>query len=192
MSNKKQLFQKYDLVRIAKDLGPYMQHFTGDCNAIVMGSYNDQFGGGDVDSYTLYLEGQGTVSWYETHQLTLIEPQRRDILKAWQKEEQDESAQKSDLDWIFANGQEVIDKMHGSSISALARCFGRTNLWGSRGEGYVYAQNARIVVNLAKPFLITGNKEGWLKRCKLLVEAYAREKIQAADKALDANQKDTQ
>ena len=51
-----QKFKKGDMVRVAKDLGPYMSHFTGDCEAIVMGSYADLFGGDDRKSYKLYLK----------------------------------------------------------------------------------------------------------------------------------------
>ena len=41
-----QKFKKGDYVRVTKNLGPMMSHFKSDCNAIVMGSYNDRYGGG--------------------------------------------------------------------------------------------------------------------------------------------------
>ena len=61
-------------VKIAEDLGPSMAHFTGDCEAIVIGSYSDQFGGDNDDSYSLLLltEQQYSVSWYREHKLTLL------------------------------------------------------------------------------------------------------------------------
>ena len=69
---------------IVKDLGCFMSHFQGDCDAIIIGSYADQFGGKDIKSYTVYLKGQGQVSWYREHQLILIEKNRKDIYDKWE------------------------------------------------------------------------------------------------------------
>lgn len=68
----KQKFQRGDLVQIAEDLGTSMPHFTSNKRAVVVGTYDEQFGGGDIDIYTLHVEGEGQVSWYHEHQLTLI------------------------------------------------------------------------------------------------------------------------
>jgi hypothetical protein len=172
-----QKFKNGDLVRVAKDLGPRMSHFTADCDAIVIGSYADQFGGGsdddDEDSraqhqYTLYLKDEGETSWYEEDQLTLIESGRRDKLKEWKAASKAEAKQKGDLDWIFANGPAVAEKPHGASIQALAECFGLTNLWGRNGEGITYYSNAMGTLELAAPYLKAGDKAGWLARCELL------------------------
>ncbi len=89
MSDQK--FQVGDLVRIAKDLGHAMSHFEADQDAIVVGSYADQFGGDDTKSYTLQLQGRGPVSWYSEHQLTLIEENRRDLLIQWRNAERDKA-----------------------------------------------------------------------------------------------------
>lgn len=69
-----QKFKRGDLVRIAKDLGPSMSHFTADALAVVVGSYKDQYGGGREaeKSYTLHIQGRGPCSWYHEHQLTLV------------------------------------------------------------------------------------------------------------------------
>ena len=163
-----QKFRKGDLVRVAKDLGPHMSHFTGDCEAIVMGSYADQFGGDDHKSYKLYLNGVGESSWYDEWQLTLIESGRLDKLQTWKDEADAESKQKGNLDWIFSNGQSVIDKPHNSSIQALAECFGLTNLWGSRGEGIDYYANSMSTLLLAEPYLKAGDKSGWMEFCELI------------------------
>lgn len=163
-----QKFQRGDLVRVAKDLGPHMSHFTADCEAIVIGSYADQYGDSDTKSYTLHLKDRGESSWYEEQQLTLIESGRLDKLKQWQDEQESERKKKSDLDWIFSHGQEVLDKPHGASIQALANCFGLTNLWGSHGEGFVYYENAMGVLGLAAAYLKAGDKDGWLAHCEKL------------------------
>lgn len=162
---KIQKFHKGDLVRIDKDLGDSRSHFTSDCDAIVIGSYRDQFGGDDVDSYTLYLEASGECSWYHECSLSLIETGRLDKLKEWDDAIELERNKKSSLDWIFSNGKDVIDRPHGSSISTLAECLGCTNLWGPHGEGIVYYKNALTVLTMASPFLLSNDKIGWLNFC---------------------------
>ena len=162
---KMQKFHTGDWVRVAKDLGPTMRHFTADCEAIVIGSYADQYGGDDRNSYTLYLKGRGACSWYYGEQLTLLEAGRLDKLQAWREEAEAKRKQKSDLDWIFANGQAVAENPHSASIQALAGCFGLTNLWSRNGEGATYYVNAMDTLNLAAPFLKTCDKAGWLALC---------------------------
>lgn len=161
-----QKFHRGDLVRIAKDLGPSMSHFTADCDAIVVGSFADRFGGNDHESYTLHLNGRGESSWYQGSQLTMIEPGRVDKLKEWEDELEVARRQRSDIDWIFAHGEEVMKEGYGASIQALADCFGVTNLWGSHGEGIAYYRNATATVAMAEPYLRSGDKAGWLARCE--------------------------
>lgn len=163
-----QLFHYGDLVHIAKDLGQAMSRFTANCDAIVLGSYRDSFGGGNTKSYTLHLKGSGEHSWYEEHQLTLIEKGRIDLLKQWKTEEETERSIKGNLDWIFSNGPAVLANPHSASIQRLARCFGMDNLWGNHGEGYTYYQNAMLTLYMASPFLESGDKDGWLECCKAL------------------------
>jgi hypothetical protein len=72
-----------DRVRIAADLGSTMSHFDKDCEAIVMYSYAEQYGGSnkDLDRFSLFiLPNGGSASWYYADQLTLIEPDRLDML----------------------------------------------------------------------------------------------------------------
>lgn len=59
-------------VRIADDLGPMMRHFPAGKNATVVASYAQQFGGDNFQSYTVDIDGEGEVSWYEEHQLAPI------------------------------------------------------------------------------------------------------------------------
>ena len=157
-----QKFKKGDYVRVAKDLGPSMGHFPADCDAIVIGSYKDQYGGSDTKSYTLSLKGNGEYSWYKERQLTLIKRNRLDLLKQWEKEAKEENDLHYDLDWIFSNGETVLHGASEATIRALANCIGVSNLWGSHGEGFVYYQNAMTILSLAKPFLESDDKAGWL------------------------------
>lgn len=161
-----QKYHKGDHVQVAKDLGESMSHFTSDCEAIVIGSYTDQYGGGrESSSYTLHLKGRGQSSWYDEWQLELIEANRLDLLEQWEEELKQDEAMKSDLDWIFSHGRDVLKSASGATVEALAKGLGCTNLWGSRGEGITYYQNALFVLGIAKPYLEGGDKEGWLKLC---------------------------
>lgn len=168
-------FNRGDLVHIAADLGPHMPHFTSDVDAIIIGSYADQFGGNDHDSLTVYIKGQGETSWYCSHQLTLLKPNRLDLLDQWKSEDETERVQKSDLDWIFSHGAEVLESAHGASVQALADCFGLSNLWGNHREGFVYYTNVMKTLTLAEPFLRSGDKKGWLEFCaKFILETSGR------------------
>ena len=74
-----------DRVCIAKDLGASMSHFESDCEAIVMYSYAEQYDDNssrkNLDQFGLYiLPNRGESSWYYADQLTLLEPDRIDML----------------------------------------------------------------------------------------------------------------
>lgn len=160
-----QKFNKGDLVQIDDDLGPSMSHFESGCEAIVIGSYKDKFGGDNDSIYTLNLKGRGKVSWYYEKQLTLIDDNRLDLLDEWEKEREKEINKCSDIDWIFKNGESVIKEPKGASIARLAKELGIENLWGKSGEGYVWYSNAMATLEVAKPFLRDGDKKGFLKHC---------------------------
>lgn len=60
-------------VRIADDLGSAMRHFPSGRFATVVHTYAHAFGGDDVKSYCLDIDDIGQHSWYDEHQLTLVE-----------------------------------------------------------------------------------------------------------------------
>ena len=163
-----QKFNKGDHVMVAKDLGKSMSHFDNDCEAIVMYTYAEKYWGYGHKSYCLHIKGRGQSSWYYEQQLELIEANRLDLLEKWEREAKEEADMKSDLDWIFAHGKEVLEGAHGDTVSALAKCFGLTDLWGSRGEGITYYSNAMTTLAMAKPFLEAGDKEDWINHCKTI------------------------
>lgn len=162
----KQRFHRGDLVRIADDLGPTRTHFACAQDAIVVSSFLEQYGGSEdhTPEYTLFLRNQGEVSWYEEEYLTMVAPDQRDLLKQWRQELQDTRKQQSDLDWIFTHGS-FKDECPGASVEALARCLGIANLWGSRGEGFTYYENALKIIAMASPYLEHHDKAGWLAFC---------------------------
>lgn len=159
-----QKFHHGDWVRVA-DNHPFRH--CGE--AIIIASYAEQFGGDRGSSYTVHFRDRGQVSWYDEAVMTLIEPGRPDKLQAWRDELAATRRKQSDLDWIFANGPDVLAEASGASIGALAESLGVRNLWGTNGEGMTYYTNAIAVLSLAGVYLLAGDKAGWLAKCAELV-----------------------
>lgn len=59
-------------VRIADDLGVHMNHFPRGVNATVQYTYGHAYNCEDVKSYSLNVDGRGSVAWYDESQLTPI------------------------------------------------------------------------------------------------------------------------
>ena len=164
-----QKFKYGDLVRISDSLGASMSHFTSGREAVVVHSYADRYGGDNHTDYSIYIEGEGPVAWYRESQLTLIESNRADRMQEWEDAAAAKKKIESDLDWIFAHGEEVLAGGSWASIGALAECFGLVNLWGPRGEGIDAYQNGLNTLSMASPFLKAGDKAGWLEFCKSVI-----------------------
>lgn len=114
---KTQKFQHGDLVRIAKDLGAFMEHFECDQEAIVDYSYTGRYDGNDAESYGLILCKDGNqVSWYHGHQLTFIrhvgEAGKAEIRAARKNREK----QETDIEWILQNWMAIRDKVTGATV----------------------------------------------------------------------------
>lgn len=70
---KGQKFPCGSMVRIADDLvHSGMGHFESGCDATVHHVYAHAYGGNNVTSYCLEIDGRGTVAWYDERQLTAI------------------------------------------------------------------------------------------------------------------------
>ena len=68
----RQKFANGTKVRIADDLGRAMFHFPSGIKATVEYTYAHAYGGDDVNSYSLIVDGHGSVAWYHEWQLTAI------------------------------------------------------------------------------------------------------------------------
>ena len=160
----KHKFNVGDLVHINKEMPSCMSHFTCDEDAIVIKYYHNECQKGNdwEHSYSLFIKGHGETSWYHDSNLKLIKHNQMPLLAKWKAKKKAEEKQKSNLDWIFKNGKDVLKSVHGATVSALAKCLGCSNLWGLHGEGFVYYQNAIDVLAMAAPFLIKSDKLGWI------------------------------
>jgi hypothetical protein len=142
-----------------------MSHFRSGCDAIVISSYADEFGGDNTDSYTIRLEEGGISAWYYEHQLTLIKSDQYELLAKWKQDTDDLCNLHSQIEWIFNNSTEVIGQGYGSSMATLGKMLGCDNLWGFHGEGWTFYQNCAAVMSHAVPFLLSGDLDGWTKYC---------------------------
>jgi hypothetical protein len=70
------IFQQYDLVKLTSAQYP-------DRKAVVLGTYQDFFGGGDIDNYQLYIDNVGKVSWFTENEMRLLEHDRKDLIVKW-------------------------------------------------------------------------------------------------------------
>lgn len=158
-----QKFHNGDLVHIVANPGSSMAHFESDVDAIVIGSYADQYGGSNHDSYTVRIKNGGEVSWYDERQLELIEPNRSDLLQRWEEEATRRFTEESSLDWIFSHAEKVLAQPSSANVIGLAASLGFTenDLWGRHGEGYTFWRNSQLVLALAKPFLESCDQPGF-------------------------------
>lgn len=161
MSNQK--FHKNDLVRVAKDLGSCMSHFTADCDAIVVASYSEKYGGGrDEDDHTytiILLPGYNETSWYYESQLTFLRHLSDEEAAKLKADADAIEAKEKELDWIVDNWKAMKAKGSYSahSVAKLMELIGITNPWGSRGEGFTYYENAYATIAALGPSIESGN-----------------------------------
>lgn len=149
-----QQFQRGDVVRVADDLGSFMSHFRAGADAVVMGSYADQYGGSDHDSYTLMFCDNGSeVSWYYGAQLTLIRHGEEQDIQRIKAETEAREVHERDLAWIATHWTEIRNKVPGASAEELMRRVGIANPWGSHGEGMAWYANWQQTFEALDPIL---------------------------------------
>lgn len=129
---RKEKFRHGDVVQIADDLGPSMDHFTKSKRAIVIGSYRDQYGGNTTDQYTIFVEGQGKTSWYYEHQLTFIEHNPK-LLDTWEDQVEARRRDESDIKWIVEHW-DGTGSLSSTSILALFNLAGIDTSFNRNGE----------------------------------------------------------
>jgi hypothetical protein len=134
-----QKFKRGDLVMIAKDLGSSMQHFTADCRAIVIASYNEQFGGGAGDgehTYTVFVEGKGETAWYYESQLTLIEHNPA-LLQTWLEHAEARKRDHTNLKWIIDHWDQALKISNANIILTVMEAMEFDSAFNRNGEYYV-------------------------------------------------------
>ena len=146
------------MVRINADLGPYRYYFPSDQDAIVIGSYKDQYGGHCVNSYTIMLcKSGGEISWYDEPNLTFIKHVGEDGISEVVAAANKQREMESDLNWIVKNWPDIRSEVPGNTMETLMRLIGITNPWGARGEGITYYENAMFTHAVLDKALLTGD-----------------------------------
>lgn len=158
----RQKFKHGDIVKVADDLGPSMEHFEKSCKAAVIASYRDQFGGSASREpiYTIFIEGHGESSWYYQHQLTFIEHNPA-LLETWKEHAEARTRDYVDFKWIKA--QWPVWKKNqqyppASSVMALLDVVGCDTVVRRKGEYYALYED----FNQAYPilnWLLTSSQE---------------------------------
>lgn len=158
---KEQKFKHGDVVKIADEMPAWMSHFESGQEVCILSSYRDQFGGDNVNDYTVMFLDGSICSWYPESLLTFVrhDPELVKTIKAQRAEYE---ARVSQLDWIFEHGEEVLKDRPFAALQALANVHNLGSLWGSRGEGIDLDRNIAILLDAAESFLLAGDKDGWL------------------------------
>jgi len=154
-----QKFKRGDVVRIAADLGLSMSHFRKDEDAVVMGSYADEYGGCNTKDYTLLFFGGQETSWYEEHQLTFLRHDGEDIITKIKDKRKEKDKIESDLNWIVANWKDIRANPSYATMKKLMRLIGITSPWGKHGEGMDLFNNQKYTFKCLDPVLLTGDIE---------------------------------
>lgn len=168
--SKEQKFAINDLVRIAKDSGDFTNHnVPSDCEAVIARLFKELYKGEATSSLYMCITKEGETAWYEEKHLTLISHDRQDIRTQWEDNLKEHRKHMSDLDWIFSHGKEVINRSTYDVVSvlALAKCLNinEKDLLGG-GEAFAFLGNVTNIMITAVPYLLKGDKEGWLEFCR--------------------------
>jgi len=136
MGNNLQKFKRGNLVHVDKELGSMMTHFENDKDAIIVGSYADQFGGNNTKSYTLiFLDDGCEVSWYEEHQLTLIDEGGEHLFEEAKATREKIRKQDTDINYILEHLD--LGRLSSESILMLFDVIGFKTLFHKSGEFFV-------------------------------------------------------
>lgn len=134
--NKEQKFKRGNLVHIAKDLGSMMNHFENDKDAIIVGSYADQFGGDETTKYTvMFLDTGDRCSWYQEWQLTLIDEGGEHLFEEAIKNRERISKQNTDINYIAKHLEE--GNLSGESILLLFEMLDYNTSFYDNGEFFI-------------------------------------------------------
>jgi hypothetical protein len=168
----KQKFKRGDVVHIAAELGQSMSHFENDKDAVILGSYADQFGGDCTSDYTVkFLDDGSECSWYEEHQLTFLYHGGEEFIVKITKETEEREKVESDLGWIVDNWKRIReDVIPAATSKKLMSLIGITNPWGNRGEGIDYYNHFKYTVKCLDSVLLTGD----IKKVKKFVEEFPK------------------
>lgn len=123
---KEQKFKRGNLVHIA----------VKDKDAIIVGSYADEFGGSDTKSYTvMFSDTGGESSWYKEYQLKLIDEGGEHLFDEAKKNRKRISKQNTDINYIASKLDD--GSLSSESILFLFDMLGHNTSFHRNGEFFV-------------------------------------------------------
>ena len=105
----------------------------------------------------------GNTAWWPMSCLVFLEPERQDIREEWDQKRKELDAIYGDLDWIFGIPRPKDWQIPNASVQRLFTELGGGDIWGSRGEGFVVASNTQSTMLIVREFLLTGDRDGFIK-----------------------------
>jgi hypothetical protein len=144
--NKKQIFRRGDLVKIAPLPPGSIHEDTHGQDGIVIASYAQKYGGGDrgYKQYTLFLKDHGEVSWYDEGELTFV---RNDpvLLQKWKRADLEQAKKNSDLKWIHRNWRKIQKSTSSTTVLTLLEFIGFQTSFHRNGEFFVLFNDWRMM-----------------------------------------------
>lgn len=107
-----------DLVIVKKWFWEDGDSYVG-MKAIISGTYASQYGGNDHESLSLTFEDGGSSSWWYASKLELIQRDCSHLIDEWKAAAKTLADKHSDLDFIFANLDEVLETKYTASIQSV-------------------------------------------------------------------------
>jgi hypothetical protein len=103
--------------------------------AIIEYSYNDKYGGGNINSYCItYLDTFETEAWKQTNELKLVERNRVDLFNIIEKAQKEISNRNIDLKYIISNWNNIKDAISSDTILFLFSKIGYNSNFLIHGE----------------------------------------------------------
>jgi hypothetical protein len=141
-----------------------------DGEALVIGSYADQYGPGGYrphETYTLLFTDDGSeISWFDDEQLTMIRQAEKDAITVVKERREKQIAEQSELPWIVANWDPK--EMSGASLESIFTACGGGSMWGRNGEGIQWYENALKIMALFDDVMKTGDIEKVRERIEMI------------------------
>lgn len=147
--------------------------------AVIAYTYASEYGGSNHSSIGLCFEDGRTSSWWGASKLKFIDRDKLNLAEQWKSAAKFRDERVSDLDFIFKNLNEVIEKKYTASLQSVFTLLGGGGLWGINGEGFIFYENCYKTFLLLNEFNNSSelkNKESFLEFCnKYLVKGETNE-----------------
>lgn len=137
--------------------------------AVIEYTYASEYGGDNHDSLGLCFEDGRTSSWWNASKLKFIDRDKLNLTEKWKGEAKVRDDKVSDLDYIFNNLDEIVEKKYTASLQSVFTFLGGGSLWGVSGEGFIFYENCYktfLLLNMFNNSSEEKDKESFLNFCQ--------------------------